>query len=124
MKILRSVLAALALTSSLSQADVPQAQRVPLPMNFAAMLDLDAARAQVVEAILENAQLRIMAAHEQIGGAADATTRAVMHAAIDAIYDEADKQLASVLTGTELAKLKQLMAPPPTAIQRALWNPL
>ena len=124
MKILRSALAALALTSALSQADLPQAQRAPLPMNFAAMLDLDMARAQVVEAILENAQARIMAAHEQIGRPTDETTRAVMRAAIAAICGEADKQLASVLTGTELAKLRQLMAPPPTAIQRALWNPL
>jgi hypothetical protein len=124
MKILRSALAALALTSALSQAGLPQAQRAPLPMNFAAMLDLDRARAQVVEAILETAQIRIMAAREQIGGSTDETTRNVMRVAIEAICDEADQQLASVLTRGELAKLKELMAPPPTAIQRALWNPL
>ncbi|HEX7560180.1 MAG TPA: hypothetical protein VF386_13345, partial [Usitatibacter sp.] len=90
----------------------------------AAILDLDTARAQVVEAILENAQIRIRAAREQIGRSADETTRAVTRAAIRAICEDADRQLASVLTGTELAKLKELMAPPPTAIQRALWNPL
>jgi|SRR5450631_517600 len=124
MKICRSALAALALTSVLSQAEVPQADRAPLPMNFAAILDLDTARAQVVEAILENAQIRIIAAREQIGRSPDETTRSVMRAAVEAICDEADKQLASVLTRAELARLKELMAPPPTAIQRALWNPL
>jgi hypothetical protein len=124
MKICRSALAALALTSALSQAEAPQADRAPLPMNFAAMLDLDTMRAQVVEAILENAQVRIRAAREQIGRSGDETTRSVTRAAIQAICDEADKQLASVLTRGELARLKELMAPPPNAIQRALWNPV
>jgi hypothetical protein len=124
MKILRSALAALALASAVSQAEIPQAQRAPLPMNFAAMLDLDTARAQVVEAILENAQVRIVAAREQIGPSADETTRNVMRAAMEAICEEAEQQLASVLTRRELARLKELIAPPPTAIQRALWNPL
>jgi hypothetical protein len=124
MKIYRSAMAALALTSALTQAEVPQSWRAPLPMNFASTLDLDRTRALVVEAILENAQGRILAAREQIGPPTDETTRAVMQAALQAICGEADKQLASVLTGKELARLKELMAQPPTAIQRALWNPL
>jgi hypothetical protein len=110
MKICRSALAALAFTSALSQAEMPQADRAPLPMNFAAMLDLDTMRAQVVEAILENAQVRILAARKQIGRTNDATTRAVMQAAIQAICGDAQKQLASVLTGTELAKLKKMVS--------------
>jgi hypothetical protein len=110
MKIYRSAMAALAFTSALTQAEVPQSWRAPLPMNFASMLDLDRTRAQVVEAILENAQSRILAAREQIGRPTDATTRTVMRAAVQAICGDAQKQLASVLTGTELAKLKKLVS--------------
>ena len=124
MKVCRSALAALALTSALSQAEVPLADRAPLPMNFAVMLDLDTMRAQVVEAILENAQVRILAAREQIGTANDATTRAVMHAAIQAICGDARKQLASVLTGAELAKLKELMPPAESPGAHASWTPM
>ena len=112
MMIFRSALAALALTSAFTQAQMPALDRAPLPVNFAAMLDLDTPRAQVVEAIFENAHQRVMAAHAQIGRPTDDTTRAVMHAAMQAIRQDADKQLASVLTPEELAKLKELMPPP------------
>ena len=124
MNLSRSTLAALALTSALAQAEAPQADREPLPLNFAPMLDLDMARAQVVEAILENAHRRILAAREQLGRPADATTRVVMQVAVRAIYDDADKQLASVLTAPELAKLKELMPPPESPGAHAQWTPM
>jgi hypothetical protein len=124
MKLSRSTLAALALTTTLAQAEAPQADRVPLPLNFAAMLDLDTARAQVVEAILENAHRRILVAREQIGRPSDATTRVVMQVAMRAICDDADKQLASVLTAPELARLKELVPLPESPGAHAQWTPM
>jgi hypothetical protein len=79
------------------------------------MLDLDSPRALVVEAILVNAQERVMAARVQIGKPTDDTMRAVMYAAMHAIRDDADRQLASVLTAAELAKLDALMPSGPVA---------
>lgn len=113
MTIYRSALAALAFTSALTQAQVPGPDRGPPPVNVVAMLNLDSARALVVEAILENAHERVMAAHAQLGLPTDDTTRSVMRAAMQAIRDDADKQLASVLNADELAKLRQLMPPRP-----------
>ncbi|MGZ5036856.1 MAG: hypothetical protein ACXWG1_18250 [Usitatibacter sp.] len=112
MAIYRSALAALAFTSALTQAQVPGVDGGPPPVNVVAMLNLDTARAEVVEAILENAHERAMAAQAQLGRPTDDTTRAVMRAAMQAIRDDADKQLASVLNADELAKLRQLMPPP------------
>jgi hypothetical protein len=124
MKLSRSTLAALALTSAFAQAEVPLAERAPLPLNLAAVLDLDRARAHVVEAILENSHKRILAAHEQIGRPTDATTLVVMQVAMQAIRDDADKQLASVLNREELAKLKALLPPTRTPGAHANWTPM
>jgi hypothetical protein len=124
MKLSRSTLAALALTSALAQAEAPPAERAPFPVNFASVLDLDRARAEVVGAILENAHQRTLAAREQIGRATDETTRVVMQVAMQAIHDDADKQLASVLTAPELARLRMLMPSPGSPGAHANWTPM
>ena len=112
MSISRSALAALALASALAQAEPAAFDRPPLPVNIGAMLNLDIPRAQVVEAILDNAHARTVEARQQIGRPTDDTTRSVMRAAIHAIHEDAHRQLASVLTVEELAKLKELLRPP------------
>jgi hypothetical protein len=112
MKIRRSAFAAIALSSALSQAEVPSVHASKLPINFAAVLSLDTSRAQVVEAILENAHQRRMAALQQIGRPADDATRGLMRIAMEAIRQDTDKQLAAVLTAAELVKLKEALPPP------------
>ena len=93
MTILRKALGALAFTASFAQAEVPSVHASPAPLNIAAVLNIDTARAEVVQTILESAhQKRI--------------------AAMEAIRAETDQQLAGVLTADELAKLKQALPPP------------
>lgn len=94
MTILRSALAALAFAASFAKAEVPSVHASPAPLNIAAVLNIDTARAQVVQSILESAHQRRVAAME-------------------AIRAETESQLASVLTADELAKLKQALPPPP-----------
>ena len=89
-----AALAAIAFVASFTQAEVPSVHASSAPLNIAAILSLDDARAQVVQAILESAhQSRV--------------------AALQAIRDETDQQLAAVLTAQELAKLKEALPPPP-----------
>jgi hypothetical protein len=94
MTIIRTTFAALGFAASFAQAEVPSVQASPAPLNIAAVLNIDTARAQVVQSILENAHQRRIAAME-------------------AIRVDTDTQLASVLTADELARLKQALPPPP-----------
>lgn len=112
MSISRSALAALALAAGLAQAEPVAFDRAPPAVNLGAVLDLDTPRAQIVEAILENAHARMMEARQQIGPPTDDTTRSVMRAAMHAIHEDAHRQLASVLTEEQLAKLEELLPPP------------
>ena len=96
MTILRPAMAGLAFAAaaSFAQAEVPSLHASPAPLNIAAILNIDTARAQVVQSILENAhQSRI--------------------AAMESIRADTDKQLSGVLTPEELARLKQALPPPP-----------
>jgi hypothetical protein len=93
MTILRPALAAFAIAASFAQAEVPSLHASPAPLNIAAVLNIDSARAQVVQSILESAHQRRIAAME-------------------AIRTETDQQLAGVLTAEELAKLKEALPPP------------
>lgn len=94
MTIFRSATAALALASGLAHAEVPSVHASPMPLNIAATLRLDAARAGVVQTILESAHQRRMEA-------------------LDAIRSDTDKQLAAVLTAEELVELREALPPPP-----------
>ena len=123
MDLCRSACAALALGSAVAQAAFA-GDTAPPPLNMAAVLELDPTRAQVVEAILVNAQERIVAARAQIGTPNDFTTIAVMDAAMHAICQDAERQLAAVLTPAELARLRQLLPPPRLDGARAPPTPM
>ncbi len=114
MKMLRATAAAFAFATSLVHAASPAAPTV----SYAALIGLDSPRAQVVDAILENAVDRITWARTQIGSARDETTRVVMSAAVQAILVDAERRLIAVLTPDELQRLKSAMAPPRRAALR------
>lgn len=94
MKMLRYVSAALAFVASFAQAEVPSVHASPVPLNIAVVLNIDTARAQVVQSILDSAHQRRVEAME-------------------AIRADTDRQLASVLTAEGLARLKEALPPPP-----------
>lgn len=108
----RSILALLAFTSTVATAQSPPETR-PMPprVDIAALLDLDAGRAQQVDAIMQAQHARMKAAREQIGRPTGDTTRNLMHAAMQAIRDDTDRQLAAVLTADELARVHAAMPP-------------
>lgn len=105
------ILAALALASAMATAQ-------PIPgqgfnrVNLVKLLNLDDERGDKVDAILENAHLRMRTARQQIGRPTDDTTRATLHAAMKAIREETDRQLATVLTAEEMEQLMQSLPPP------------
>ena len=105
------ILAALALASALATAQ-------PLPgqgfnrVNIVKLLNLDEERGGKVQSILENAHLAMRNARQQIGRPTDDTTRATLHAAMKAIREDTDRQLASVLTAEEMEKLMSSLPPP------------
>lgn len=108
----RSILALLALTSTVAAAQSPPTPRTLAPrVNIAALLDLDAQRAQQVDAIMQAAHARMKAAREQIGRPTDDSTRGLMHTAMQAIRQDTDRQLAAVLTAEELERLHAAMPP-------------
>ena len=94
MTVIRTAITALAFASALAQAEVPSLHASPAPLNIAAVVGIDTARAEVVQSILESGHQRRVAAME-------------------AIRAETETQLAAVLNAEELAKLKQALPPPP-----------
>jgi hypothetical protein len=105
---LKNFLAPLMLASTLAGAQVPMIERRP-PVDVAALLGLDSARAAQVEAILATAHAKMRSAHREIGRPTDEATRSAMHAAMDAIHTQTDQQLAAVLSPDELDKLHEAM---------------
>lgn len=105
------IITALALASTVATAQ-------PIPgqgfnrVDVVKLLNLDQERGQKVEAILENAHERMRAARAQIGRPTDDTTRATLHAAMKAIRDDTDQQLAAVLTPQEMETLMENMPKP------------
>jgi periplasmic protein CpxP/Spy len=107
---LRSMLAFLALTSTVAAAQTPPPPRgMPPRVDIVALLNLDADRAQQVDAIMQAAHARMKAARDQIGRPTDDATRSLMHTAMQAIRQDTDTQLATVLTADELAKVHAAM---------------
>ena len=105
------IITALALASTVATAQ-------PIPgqgfnrVDIVKLLSLDAERGQKVEAILEQSHARMRSARAQIGRPTDDTTRATLHAAMKAIRDDTDQQLAAVLTPEELDRLMASMPRP------------
>ena len=111
---LRLIFASLGLAASVAGAQMPPPNagaRAPR-IDIVNLLGLDATRASQVETILNEAHEKIRSAHEQIGPPTDETTRATMHAAMEAIRSDTDAKLGSVLTAEEIAKLRAAMPPP------------
>ena len=112
------ILTALALASTVATGQ-------PIPgqgfnrIDVVKLLNLDAERGDKVEAILENSHDRMRAARAQIGRPTDDTTRATMHAAMKAIRDDTDRQLAAVLTPDEMERLMTSMPRPAKRIAPA-----
>ncbi|MEO5693246.1 MAG: hypothetical protein ABIQ72_08990 [Usitatibacter sp.] len=107
MKKFSPVIAALAFASSVATAQF--APTSPARVDVVKLLNLEGDRAEKVEAILENSHERMIEARRQIGRPTDETTRATMHAAMEAIRSETHSLLAQVLTADELARLKAAM---------------
>ena len=107
MKTLRSATAAIAFVSTLTGAESQLSTARPATAHMVTVLQLDAARAGLVDAILENALQRVTAARRVIGPANDETGRLVLQAAMRAIREDVDRQLAAVLTAEELAAFKE-----------------
>ena len=103
----RKLLASLLFTSTAVVAQTPPTE--PPRVDIAVLLNLDAARAEQVHAIMRASHEKMKAAREQIGLATDETSRSVMHAAMQAIRVETDGKLATVLTPDELDKLHAAM---------------
>jgi hypothetical protein len=111
MSIFRLAIASLALSSSVSSAEVLAHGRWAAPTNIVTRLGLDTERANRVEAILENSVVRMKAAWYHLGPGKDETTRLTMHAAIHAILQDTKRQLSIVLTDAELAALSSWEPP-------------
>ena len=98
------IITALALASTVATAQ-------PIPgqgfnrIDVVKLLNLDQERGDKVEGILENAHERMRAARAQIGRPTDDATRATLHAAMKAIREDTDQQLAAVLTPQEMETL-------------------
>jgi hypothetical protein len=102
---------AIASTSAVAQLATPGGAPPPPRVDIVSLLSLDAERARQVNEILRAAHDRAIAARAQIGRPTDDTTRNVLHAALQAIRQEADNQLATVLSPEELAKFHAAMRP-------------
>jgi protein CpxP len=111
---LRVIFASLGLAATVAgaQMQLPGAGARAPRIDVVNLLGLDATRATQVETILQQAHEKVRYAHEQIGPPTDETTRATMHAAMEAIRSDTDAKLGTVLTADELAKLHAAMPPP------------
>ena len=96
MKPSRTLLLSLLLSSSTAFAQMPPGAPPPR-VDIAAVLNLDATRAEQVKAIMQ-------ATHQKME---------VVRAQMEAIRRDTDTQLAAVLTADELEKLRAAMPKPP-----------
>lgn len=91
---LRTTLAVAALASTLAMAQHPPR------VDIAALLGIDAGKAQQVQAILDDG-------------------RRQMHQAMEVIHQDTDKKLSAILTPDQVAKLKASMPHPGPGRERA-----
>jgi len=110
MKIIRTVFAAAALASTLVMAQ--QHGGHPPRIDIAALLDVDAAKAQQVQSVLDDGRSQMRALREQ-GRPTDEASREKRREAVEAIRQDTDKKLAAILTPEQVAKLKAAMPRPP-----------
>lgn len=91
----------------------------PAAVDVVDVLKLDAGRAQAVTAILDRARERDRFIEAQFGDTQDSQRLALVRVAKQAIRQDAEQQLAAILTEDEMDLLR-LMAPAPRAAFGAL----
>jgi Spy/CpxP family protein refolding chaperone len=99
----------IAMGSTLAMA---QGHQPPPKIDIAAVLNVDAAKAAQVQAILDGGRSQMKALREQ-GKPTDDASREKMHEAMEAIHKDTDTKLAAILTPDQLAKLKAALPRPP-----------
>jgi hypothetical protein len=104
---MRPLIACFAVASTLASAQMRAHEGMPARVDVTALLNLDETRAAVVQAIFETQHRRIVSLQEQLGPQLNDATRAAGRAALRAIRQETDRQLASVLTADELEQLHE-----------------
>ena len=109
-------LASLLAVALLGCSPLHAARPEPLPQapfaRLIVMLGLDSTRAEIVTAIFEHAHARMQEAHEQLGEPRSEAVRVALDAALHAIHQDAERQLAAVLGPEDLARVKAEMPPP------------
>lgn len=80
------------------------------------MLGLDSTRAEIVAAIFDNAHARMEEARRQLGEPTSEAVRTALDAAMRAIHEDLERQLAAVLGPEDLARVKAEI-PPPRALR-------
>ena len=108
---LRTVFAVATLASAMALAQAPQGHPPPR-VDIAGLLNVDAAKAQQVQAILDDGRKQAHTLREQNGRPTDDASREKMHAAMEAIRQDTDKKLSAILTADQVAKLKASMPRP------------
>jgi hypothetical protein len=98
-------------------AGSPPVARTPEPVDVAALLNLDAARAARVQAVFQEAREKMSRAQVQVGPPVDATARITLHAAMEAIRADTEEKLAAILSEDELARLHNAAPSPPTRLE-------
>ena len=109
-------LASLLAVALLGCSPLHAARPAPLPeaplARLIVMLGLDSTRAEVVTAIFENAHARMEQAREQLGEPHSEAVRVALDAAMQAIHQDTERQLAAVLGPEDLARVKAEIPPP------------
>ena len=110
MRVLKTLLAFFGFAAGMAVAQVPSVEEGRRPAtDVAALLHLDADRAERVQAVFDGAREKARVAREQIGPATDETARVTLYAAMEAIRFDTEEKLAAILSGDELAKLHAAM---------------
>lgn len=122
---IRIAFAAAALASTLALGQGQEGPHGHPPrIDIAALLQVDTAKAQQVQAILDDGRTQVRALHEQMGRPTDDASRAKMREAMESIHQSTDTKLAAILTPDQLAKLKAAMpSRPPGAPRGEHMNP-
>ncbi len=110
-----AMLAATALSSTLALAQdrPPPPPDGRGPPDVAKLLNIDANRAEKVQAILRAAHEQRMALHKSAESGGQQTDRKTMREKLHALHEDTQKKLATVLTPDELKKLDAALPRPP-----------
>ena len=117
MNAFKALFAFFGVAAGVAVAQMPPSESPRQRRDFAALLQLDAARAARVEAVFSLAAEKMRVAREQIGPAVDETTRLTLYAAMEAIRADTEEKLGAILTEEELARLLAALPPPPARLE-------